>query len=79
MESRYVSTPALRYHEQETDKLQSMLMHYIEEVKGVQQVMDQEEEVAMQEFAKFEEKLRAQKGADAVASSGDKGTLDAAP
>lgn len=38
-----------------------MLMHYIEEVKGVQQVLDQEEEIAMNEFAKFEEKLRAQK------------------
>lgn len=58
--------------------IESMLMHYIEEVKGVQQVMDQEEEVAMNEFAKFEEKLRAQKGADAVASSGGKGTLDSA-
>lgn len=42
--------------------IESMLMHYIEEVKGVQQVMDQEEEVAMSEFAKFEEKLRSQKG-----------------
>ena len=27
--------------------IEGMLMHYIEEVKGVQQVMDQEEEVAM--------------------------------
>ncbi|KAM3415626.1 NFU1 iron-sulfur cluster czeina-like protein [Cercospora zeina] len=42
--------------------IESMLMHYIEEVKGVQQVMDQEEEIAMQEFAKFEEKLKQQKG-----------------
>lgn len=42
--------------------IESMLMHYIEEVKGVQQVMDQEEEVAMREFAKFEEKLKQQKG-----------------
>ena len=56
--------------------IESMLMHYIDEVKGVQQVMDQEEEIAMKEFAKFEEKLKAQKGADAVASSGGKGTLD---
>ncbi len=31
-------------------------------MKGVIQVMDQEEEIAMQEFARFEEKLRAQKG-----------------
>jgi Fe-S cluster biogenesis protein NfuA len=42
--------------------IESMLMHYIEEVKGVQQVLDQEEEIALQEFAKFEEKLQAQKG-----------------
>ena len=34
----------------------------IEEVKGIRQVLDQEEEIAMQEFAKFEEKLKAQKG-----------------
>lgn len=34
----------------------------IEEVQGVSQVLDQEEEVSMHEFAKFEEKLRQQKG-----------------
>jgi len=50
----------------------------IEEVKGVTQVLDQEEEIAMQEFAKFEEKLKQQKGPDAIASTGGKGTLDAA-
>lgn len=49
--------------------IENMLMHYIEEVKGVQQVMDQEEEVAMREFAKLEEKLKAQKGEAAVASA----------
>ncbi|KAL2007813.1 hypothetical protein VTN00DRAFT_7795 [Thermoascus crustaceus] len=49
--------------------IESMLMHYIEEVKGVTQVLDQEEEIAMHEFAKFEEKLRQQKGAGATASS----------
>ncbi len=58
--------------------IESMLMHYIEEVKGVQQVMDQEEEIAMQEFAKFEEKLRAQKGPDAAPSTVGKGSLDTA-
>lgn len=58
--------------------IESMLMHYIEEVKGVQQVLDQEEEVAMQEFAKFEEKLRAQKGPDAAPSTIGKGSLDRA-
>ncbi|KAK5019880.1 HIRA-interacting protein 5 [Cryomyces antarcticus] len=55
--------------------IENMLQHYISEVKGVQQVMDQEEEIAMQEFAKFEEKLKQQKGPDAVASS----SLDAVP
>lgn len=47
----------------------------IEEVKGVVQVMDEEEEIALQEFAKFEEKLKQQKGAGAVASS----SLDSIP
>jgi len=32
----------------------------------------------MKEFAKFEEKLRAQKGADAAPSTVGKGTLDTA-
>lgn len=39
--------------------------------------MDQEEEIAMQEFARFEEKLKQQKGPDAVASTVGKGSLDA--
>jgi Fe-S cluster biogenesis protein NfuA len=55
--------------------IESMLMHYIEEVKGVEQVMDEEEVVSMHEFARFEEKLRQQKGAAATASS----PLDSAP
>ncbi|RKU40029.1 hypothetical protein DL546_001203 [Coniochaeta pulveracea] len=42
--------------------IEGMLMHYIEEVKGVHQVLDQEEEIALAEFQKFEEKLRQQKG-----------------
>jgi len=56
--------------------IESMLMHYIEEVQGVQQVLDQEEEIAMQEFAKFEEKLRQQKGPGAAPSTVGKGSLD---
>lgn len=51
-------------------------MSQIEEVKGVHQVLDQEEEIAMQEFAKFEEKLRQQKGPDATAGTIGKGSLD---
>jgi len=58
--------------------IESMLMHYIEEVKGVQQVVDQEEEIAIHEFAKFEEKLRQQKGPQATASTVGKGSLDTA-
>ena len=48
----------------------------IEEVKTVTQVLDHEEEIAMQEFAKFEAKLKEQKGPDAVASTVGKGSLD---
>jgi nucleoid DNA-binding protein len=45
-------------------------------VKGVQQVLDQEEEIAIQEFAKFEEKLRQQKGPNAAPSTVGKSSLD---
>lgn len=38
--------------------IESMLMHYIEEVKTVTQVLDEEEEIAIKEFEKFEEKLK---------------------
>lgn len=55
--------------------IESMLMHYIEEVQGVQQVLDEEEEIAMKEFAKFEEKLAQQKGRVPPSTVG-KGTLD---
>ncbi|KAK7064743.1 scaffold protein Nfu/NifU N terminal-domain-containing protein [Favolaschia claudopus] len=37
--------------------IERMLMHYIPEVKGVLQVLDQEEEIAMNEFNKLEERL----------------------
>ncbi|KAI0124951.1 HIRA-interacting protein 5 [Xylariales sp. AK1849] len=59
--------------------IEGMLMHYIEEVKGVHQVTDPEEEIALAEFEKFEQKLRAQKGADAAPSAFGKGALDSAP
>ncbi|KAI9843995.1 MAG: hypothetical protein M1838_002375 [Thelocarpon superellum] len=58
--------------------IESMLMHYVEEVQGVTQVLDQEEEIAMKEFARFEEKLKQQKGPAAVASTVGKGSLDTA-
>lgn len=38
-------------------------------------MLDQEEEIAMKEFAKFEEKLRQQKGAVPPTTPG-KGSLD---
>ncbi|KAF1999105.1 HIRA-interacting protein 5 [Amniculicola lignicola CBS 123094] len=56
--------------------IESMLMHYIEEVQGVEQVLDQEEEIAMAEFAKFEEKLRQHRGPSAASSTVGKGSLD---
>ncbi|PTB39899.1 uncharacterized protein TrAFT101_005066 [Trichoderma asperellum] len=48
--------------------IEGMLMHYIEEVQGVTQILDEEEEVSLQEFAKFEEKLKqqGQKSAEAA-------------
>lgn len=42
----------------------------------MQQVLDEEEKVAIEEFAKFEEKLRKQKGDAAVAGTVGKGSLD---
>ncbi|KAH7075385.1 HIRA-interacting protein 5 [Paraphoma chrysanthemicola] len=54
--------------------IESMLMHYIEEVKGVQQILDQEEEIALKEFAKFEEKLKMQ--GRPVPGTVGKGSLD---
>lgn len=37
-------------------------INQIEEVQGVTQILDQEEEIALLEFEKFEEKLRKVKG-----------------
>ncbi|KAG6897367.1 hypothetical protein C0992_002136 [Termitomyces sp. T32_za158] len=37
--------------------IERMMMHYIPEVKGVEQIMDQEEEIALEEFNKLEHKL----------------------
>ena len=39
-------------------------------------MLDEEEEIAMKEFARFEEKLRQQKGPDAAPSTVGKGSLD---
>ncbi|EKM60364.1 uncharacterized protein PHACADRAFT_189498 [Phanerochaete carnosa HHB-10118-sp] len=37
--------------------IERMLMHYIPEVKGVEQILDQEEQIALEEFEKLEKKL----------------------
>lgn len=42
--------------------IENMLKHYIPEVTGVQQMKDQEEEIADAEFEKFEQALEKQKG-----------------
>lgn len=41
-------------------------------------MLDQEEEIAMKEFTKFEEKLKEQKGPQAIASTFGKGGLNTA-
>lgn len=41
-------------------------------------MLDQEEEIAIQEFAKFEAKLKEQKGPDTIAATLGKGSLDTA-
>lgn len=41
--------------------IENMLMHYIPEVKGVEQVTDPDEEIAAQEFEKFEHQLENNK------------------
>ena len=52
-----------------------MMMHYIPEVQGVKQVMDEEEEIAMKEFQRFEERLRMQ-GREPPPTSPGKGSID---
>ncbi|EIN13153.1 HIRA-interacting protein 5 [Punctularia strigosozonata HHB-11173 SS5] len=37
--------------------IERMLMHYIPEVKGVEQILDQEETIALNEFEKLEQRL----------------------
>jgi hypothetical protein len=55
---------------------QELTFYQIDEVKGVHQVTDPEEEIALAEFEKFEQKLREQKGADAAPSAFGKGAID---
>ena len=48
-----------------------MMKHYIPDVTGVRQVMDDEEEIALKEFEKLEAKLSAAKGSEAVSETGN--------
>lgn len=41
--------------------IERMLMHYVPEVQGVEQVLDPEEQVAMDEFTKLEERIKKQR------------------
>ncbi|KAG9229604.1 NifU-like protein [Amylocarpus encephaloides] len=49
--------------------IEGMLMHYVEEVKGVKQVLDREEEIALAEFEKMEQKIVERKAAAELQSS----------
>ncbi|KAI0656826.1 HIRA-interacting protein 5 [Cubamyces menziesii] len=51
--------------------IERMLMHYIPEVKGVEEVLDQEEEIALNEFQKLEERLAKQHGDEKQGSKRD--------
>jgi len=42
--------------------IEAMLMHYIPAIEGVDQVMDEEEVVALKEFEKFEKMMEEKKG-----------------
>nr|XP_019044820.1 NifU-like protein c [Kwoniella bestiolae CBS 10118]OCF23750.1 NifU-like protein c [Kwoniella bestiolae CBS 10118] len=44
--------------------IERMLMHYVPEVQSVEQVLDEEELIALEEFSKLEARLEKQKGKD---------------
>ncbi|KAL8971969.1 MAG: hypothetical protein Q9183_000792 [Haloplaca sp. 2 TL-2023] len=48
--------------------IESMLMHYIEEVQGVTQVVDEAESTSNAEFARFEEKLKERRAVNAASA-----------
>jgi len=54
--------------------IEAMLMHYIDEVTGIEQVLDPEEEISLKEFEKFENRLKNEKGE--VPPDGGKGYDD---
>ncbi|KAG2023217.1 NifU-like protein c [Coprinopsis cinerea AmutBmut pab1-1] len=42
--------------------IERMLMHYVPEVKGVEQILDEEEQIALDEFEKLEKRLAEKEG-----------------
>lgn len=46
--------------------IESMLMHYVEEVTGVEQVLDPEEEASLKQFEKLEKKLGNSKSSETL-------------
>lgn len=50
--------------------IERMLMHYIPEVKGVEQILDQEETIALNEFEKLEQRLSREHSGDSKKDSG---------
>ncbi|KAK9461004.1 scaffold protein Nfu/NifU N terminal-domain-containing protein [Lipomyces oligophaga] len=41
--------------------IEAMLMHYVDGVSGIEQVLDPEEEISLREFEKFEAKLKSER------------------
>ncbi|KAI5951741.1 NFU1 [Candida jiufengensis] len=50
--------------------IESMLKHYIEEVKEVEQILDPEEEIALKEFERLEAQLSKRSGSSATTDDG---------
>ncbi|KAG8741541.1 hypothetical protein FRC10_002718 [Ceratobasidium sp. 414] len=48
--------------------IERMMIHYIPEVKGVEQILDQEEAIALDEFAKFERRIQEKENKKADSS-----------
>jgi NFU1 iron-sulfur cluster scaffold homolog, mitochondrial len=48
-----------------------MMRHYIPDVTGIRQVMDDEEEIALKEFEKLEARLNTTKNTEQISETGD--------
>lgn len=49
--------------------IEAMLMHYVEEVKGVEQVLDEEERIGLEQFEKLEKRIEERHEKEDVAPS----------